>query len=366
MAATIPAPSVPSGRPNRRFFATTALLVVAVVLAVAALLIGVWLVRETVTWLVAAGFLAFSIEPLIRIFTRRGLGRGWATTLAFLTITAVVLVFAIALLPSIVDAARGLKDNIPNYVDQLQSSDTADALNADQAIQTAGDSAEDTANFFSGSGRVLDFIGALVSGGFAIFMIFTFTLYFLVYGRDLLYRLVGLLPGTYRDPFLGATRQIFRMNTGYWYGKFLIGVIAGLTTFVTMKLLGLPYAAALALFVGITDLIPNIGATLGTIPVVIVGLLEEPWKGVVAGVVLILYQQVENNLITPKVFKETVEIHPFLSVVTVIVFTSLFGIVGALIAVPVTKAIEILVAAFREGRRTALLEPPLPPEEPAG
>ena len=149
------------------------------------------------------------------------------------------------------------------------------------------------------------------------------------------------------------------MNTGYWYGKFLIGVIAGLTTFVTMKLLGLPYAAALALFVGITDLIPNIGATLGTIPVVIVGLLEEPWKGVVAGAVLILYQQVENNLITPRIFKETVEIHPFLSVVTVIVFTSLFGIVGALIAVPVTKAIEILIGAWREGRAPTL-EPPLP------
>ena len=87
---------------------------------------------------------------------------------------------------------------------------------------------------------------------------------------------------------------------------------------------------------------------------------REPRAGVVAGAVLILYQQVENNLITPKVFKETVEIHPFLSVVTVIVFTTLFGVVGALIAVPVTKAIEILIAAIREGRRKAILEPPLP------
>ena len=265
-----------------------------------------------------------------------------------------------------VDGAKALKEHIPAYVDQLQNSGAADALNADQAIQTAGDSAEDTANFFSGSGRVLDFVGALVSGGFAIFMIFTFTLYFLVYGRELLDRTTGLFPASYRPPFLAAARDIFHMNTGYWYGKFLIGFIAGFTTFVTMKLLGLPYAAPLALFVGITDLIPNIGATLGTIPVVIVGLLEEPWKGVVAGVVLILYQQLENNLITPKVFKETVEIHPFVSVVTVIVFTSLFGIVGALIAVPVTKAIEILFAAFREGRRAAMLEPPLPPEEPSG
>jgi predicted PurR-regulated permease PerM len=146
------------------------------------------------------------------------------------------------------------------------------------------------------------------------------------------------------------------MNTGYWYGKFLIGVIAGLTCFVSMKLLGLPYAPALSLFVGITDLIPNIGATLGTVPVVIVGLLEEPWKGVVVGAILIVYQQVENNLITPKVFKKTVEIHPFLSVVTVIAFTALFGIVGALIAVPVTKGIEITIDAFREARRAEAVE----------
>jgi predicted PurR-regulated permease PerM len=340
---------LPEGRPNRRFFATATLIVLSVVLAVAALLIGIWLVRETVVWLVAAGFLAFSIEPLIRIFVRRGLGRGWSTALAFLTITAVVLFFAIALVPAIVDAAQGLKAAIPGYVQQLQDSSVSDSLNADESIQTAGNTAEGAAHFFDASNKVIHLVGGLASAGFAVFMIFTFTLYFLVYGRDLLNIGLGLMPQSYRAPFLDAARKIYKMNTGYWYGKFLIGVIAGLTTFVTMKLLGLPYAAALSLFVGITDLIPNIGATLGTIPVVIVGLLEEPWKGVVAGAVLILYQQVENNLITPKIFKETVEIHPFLSVVTVIVFTSLFGIVGALIAVPVTKAIEILVAAWRAG-----------------
>jgi predicted PurR-regulated permease PerM len=359
MASIGPALDVPDGRPNRRFIAVTTLVAVAVILSVSALLIGVWLVRETVVWLVAAGFLAFSIEPLIRIFTRRGLGRGWATGLAFLVIAGVVLFFAFALLPSIVDAAQGLKAAIPGYVEQLQATSASDSLNADQAIQTAGNTAEGAATFFEKSGKVLDLVGGLASAGFAVFMIFTFTLYFLVYGRDLVRIGAGLMPEAYRAPFLAAARDIYQLNKGYWYGKFLIGVIAGLTTFVTMKLLGLPYAAPLALFVGITDLIPNIGATLGTIPVVIVGLLEEPWKGVVAGVVLILYQQVENNLITPRIFKETVEIHPFVSVVAVIVFTSLFGIVGALIAVPVTKAIEILFGVLRAGRAPAL-EPPLP------
>jgi predicted PurR-regulated permease PerM len=325
-------------------------VVVAVVLVIAALLLGLWLVRETIVWLVAAGFLAFSIEPLVRIFQRRGMGRGASTALAFLVIAAGIVLFAFVVIPPAVDGARALKDKIPEYVDQLQDTSTSDALNADEPIETAGNAAEDSGEFFARSGSILDVVGALVSGGFAIFMIFTFTLYFLVYGRDLVGRVEQRLAPHARTPFRRALSETFDMNQGYWYGKFLIGVIAGLTTFVTMKLLGLPFAAPLAVFVGITDLIPNIGATLGTIPVVIVGLLEEPWKGAVAGAVLIVYQQVENNLITPKVFKKTVEIHPFLSVVTVIVFSALFGIVGALVAVPVTKGILIAIDAVREAR----------------
>jgi predicted PurR-regulated permease PerM len=352
---TSPKQLVPEGRPNRPFFRTSALVVVGVVLAVAALLIGTWLVRQTVTWLVAAGFLAFSIEPLARIFERRGIGRGQSISLAFLVIAAGILVFSLAIVPSLVDGAKELSAKIPEYVQQLQDTGAADALNADQAIESTGNAMQGAAGFFAGSNKVLDLVGTLASAGFAAFMIFTFTLYFLVYGRDLINLVSDRMPVHYRRPFKTATRQIYGMNKGYWYGKFLIALIAGLTCFVSMKLLGLPYAAPLSLFVAITDLIPNIGATLGMIPVVIVGLLEEPWKGVAIAAILIAYQQVENNLITPKVFKRTVEIHPFLSVVAVIVFTELFGIVGALIAVPVTKGIQMALDAFREGRAAAQL-----------
>jgi predicted PurR-regulated permease PerM len=343
-------PRLAEGGAGRRDTASATLVVVAVVLLVAGALVGLWLVRETVVWLVAAGFLALSIEPLVQMFQRRGMGRGTATTLAFLVIAAGVLVFAVAIIPPVVDGARDLADEVPAYVNQLQDTAASDALNADGAIETAGNTVEDTSDFFARANSILEAVGALAAGGFAVFMIFTFTLYFLVYGRDLVGRVERRLAPHARPPFRRALADVYDVNQGYWYGKFLIGVIAGLTTFVTMKLLGLPFAAPLSLFVGITDLIPNIGATLGTIPVVVVGLLEEPWKGVVVGAILILYQQVENNLITPKVFKKTVEIHPFLSVVTVIVFTALFGVVGALVAVPVTRAIQIAVDAFHEAR----------------
>src|SRR3954454_10049910 len=184
------------GRPNRRFIAVATLVAVAVILAVAALLIGIWLVRETGVWLVAAGFLAFSIEPLIRIFTRRGLGRGWATGLSFLVIAGVILFFAIALLPAIKDGAEALKAKIPTYVNQLQDTSASDSLNADEALQTTGNAAAGGASFFENSDKVLSLIGGLASAGFAAFMIFTFTLYFLVYGRELVERGSGLMPET--------------------------------------------------------------------------------------------------------------------------------------------------------------------------
>jgi len=339
------------GGSETRRLASATIVVAAVVLLVAGALVGLWLIRETIVWLVAAGFLAFSIEPLVRTFQRRGAGRGLATALAFLVIATAILVFAFAIIPPAVEGARDLADKVPVYVDQLQDTSASDTLNADGAIESAGSAAADASHFFTRANSVLDAVGAMASAGFAVFMIFTFTLYFLVYGRELAGRLEARLTPRARTPFRRAVAEIYDMNQGYWYGKFLIGVTAGLTTFVTMKLLGLPFAAPLSLFVGITDLIPNIGATLGTIPVVIVGLLEEPWKGVVVGAVLIVYQQVENTLITPKIFKKTVEIHPFLSVVTVIVFTALFGIVGALVAVPVTRGIQIVIDAVREARR---------------
>src|SRR5215207_4650967 len=127
-------------------------VIVAVVLAVAALLLGLWLVRETIVWLVAAGFLAFSIEPLVQIFQRRGMGRGASISVAFLVIAAGILVFAFVVIPPAIDGAQALKDEIPAYVDQLQDTSTSDALNADETIETAGNAAEDSGEFFARAG----------------------------------------------------------------------------------------------------------------------------------------------------------------------------------------------------------------------
>ena len=216
-------PWLPSGRPSTSRKAgliagsspLATLIVFSVVLAVCALLIGVWLVRETVVWLIAAGFLAFSIEPLIRIFVRRGLGRGHGDDVRFPRDRRRASCSLRS--RSSRRSSTGRKSSrrrSRRTSTTFKDTGASDSLNADDAIQTAGDTAEGAAHFFESSGKVLDLVGGLASAGFAAFMIFTFTLYFLVYGRELVDRLSGLMPLSYRAPFMDAARQHLRREQG--------------------------------------------------------------------------------------------------------------------------------------------------------
>ena len=188
-------------------------------------------------------------------------------------------------------------------------------------------------------------------------MIFVLTIYFMVYGRDIRLGIARRL-----GPAAGSASSSRRSGSttrrrGYWYGKFVIAVIAGLFVYIPMVLLDIPFAAPLALFVAITDLIPNIGATIGAIPVVGVALFESWWEGPDHARVIVVYQQLENSVITPKVFQKAIDLHPFLSFVVVLFFGAVFGVIGTLLALPVTAAVKIVL---EELRRSPAAQPAAP------
>ena len=134
-------------------------------------------------------------------------------------------------------------------------------------------------------------------------------------------------------------------------------MIAGLSVYIPM-VLDIPFVAPLAFFVAITDPILNIGATLGAILVVVVALFEDWWKGLIMAIVIIVYQQAENLIITPKVFQKAIDLHLMLSFVTVLFFGAMFGVIGTLLALPVTAAVQIVL---QERRRDAAAQAPSPP-----
>ena len=349
----------PTRRTRRRQLADDAAVIIGVILLVAAIIGIAVLTRAIIVWVLAAGFLAFSIDPLAQTLGRKAkVGKGMGILLALIVLGLIIFVIGLIVIPPVVEGAKNLAEEIPAYSEQLQNSSLIESLGAEDQVETAEGAAEDISNFFEGTNSILDAIGAFASGAFAVFMIFVLTIYFMIYGRDMR-RGIGARLGSERGPrFLRTTKLIYDATRGYWYGKFLIAVIAGVSVYIPMVLMDIPFAAPLAVFVGITDLIPNIGATLGAIPVVGVALLEDWWKGVIMIIVIVVYQQAENSVITPKVFQKAIDLHPMLSFVTVLFFGAVAGVIGTLLALPITAAVQIVL---REWKRDPGSPAPSPP-----
>jgi predicted PurR-regulated permease PerM len=129
-------------------------------------------------------------------------------------------------------------------------------------------------------------------------------------------------------------------------------LICGVTTFIVLLVLGMPYAAPLALLVALLDLVPLVGATIGGAVLVIVGLFVEPWKAVVLLVFVLVYQQVESNVLQPVVYSKAVQLNGLAILIALLVGGQLLGIVGALLAIPVAEIIRIVVTEVLAYRRT--------------
>jgi predicted PurR-regulated permease PerM len=285
----LPAASEPG---RRQRLSSDTLVVTSVFLVVVAILAIAWSTRAIITWVLAAGFLAFSIDPLAQWLRGKArVGNGGAIALSVVVIGLVLFGIGLIVLPPVIDGARALLNEVPAYADRLKDTGLIEGLGAEGQVESAEDATQQISNFFSGVSSLLGTIGALASGAFAGFMIFVLTIYFLIYGRDIRRGIARRLPGGRGERFLVTSRRVYDATKGYWYGKFVIAVIAGLSVYIPMVLLDIPFAAPLAFFVAITDLIPNIGATLGAIPVIGVALFESWWKGLIMLVVIIVYQQ---------------------------------------------------------------------------
>jgi len=212
-------------------------------------------------------------------------------------------------------------------------------------------------NLFSATGQV-----AIGAAGFiaALATVLTLT-FFLILGAE---RYVAAGVGLFSERHQPLVRRILGQAagavSGYVSGNLAISVICGVTTFVVLLLLGMPYAAPLALLVAVLDLVPLVGATLGGALLVIVGLFVEPWKAVVLLIFVLVYQQVESNLLQPLVYSKAVQLNGLVILIALLVGGQLLGIPGALLAIPVAEIIRILITELVAYRRTAQEE-----DEPA-
>ncbi len=295
--------------------------------------------------IVVALFIAFGLNPVVLWLTRRGMKRHWAVTTVVLAVLAALALFVVAIAPVIADQVAALGKNAPTWFDQALHNkqiqrwdDQYDIVTKAKDFVTSGDLAK---RLFGGVlGIGLAILGALANA----FVVIVLTLYFLASLDSVKHGLYRLAPASRRDRVESLGDRIVDGIGGYVSGAFVVALAAGLSTLVFLFIVGLgQYAVALAVVVALLDVIPMIGATLGAVIVSAIGLATDVQVGIACIVFYLVYQQIENYVIYPRVMSKSVDIPGAMTVIAALIGASLLGVVGALLAIPTAAAILLLV-----------------------
>ena len=330
--------------------------VVLVVVGVGIALLLIYELRKPLTWVFIATFLAIALARPVAFFERR-MRRGLAIATVYLLLVGIPVALGALLIPPIVRSISDFANNVPHYVRDLQ-----DFVNNNKSLRHLDDQYDITGKLQEQAAKLPEKIGAaagtlgsigaaVVSSLFALITILILTAFLLGSGERWYEGFLSLQPADRRDRLRRILESSARAISGYVAGALVQATIAGATALVVLAILGVPFAAALALIMGLFDLIPVIGATIGAVLVGVVTLFADfPKATIVWTIWSILYQQVENSLIQPQIQKRTVNVNGFIIVVSVIFGSTLFGVMGALVAIPVAASIQIAVLEWWQWR----------------
>ena len=330
--------------------------VVLVAAVVAAALYLLYRIRTVVALVFIALFIAVALGRAVDRFERLGLKRWLAILATYLTMLLAVFGLGLLIVPPIVSQTNKFIKNVPHYVDDLQKNKTI--RDYDRKYHIIQKLKEGAAKLPS---RVGDAVGALRSVTVGVFSALVQLITVLVMAFFMLLDGKRIVAWVFRE--LGPDRgsrarriadDIYKSVGGYVVGNLLISLIAGIGTWAVLAILGVPFAVPLGVVMAFFDLIPLVGATIAGILIGIVAAIHNfPGDAIVWVVYLIVYQQIENNVIQPVVYRRTVQLHPLLVIVAVLIGASLLGVLGALVAIPVAGAVQIFARDWWQLRTSA-------------
>jgi predicted PurR-regulated permease PerM len=364
--------SAPAVAPSpTQWLSTRAILrvVITVLVCVLALYV-VYLLRKPLTWIFIAGFIAIALSGPVNFLQRR-MRRGTAVALVYLGLILVPVLIMSALVPPIVTQGNNLAQSLPDYprdvTDCDQKNDRLRQLEADYDITSKLEeqAAKLPARLGDAAGVLSDIGVGIVNSLFAAITIVIMSLFMINSARGWLDAYADRHPPD-RARWLKQLYDRIGATVGnYVAGALLQATIAGILAWIMLMILGVPYALPLAVVVFLLDLVPLIGATLGAIIVGVVTLFSDfPVDTIVWVIFSVIYQQVENSVIQPRIQARAVAVHPFVVLVSVLFGSTLFGVLGALLAIPVAAAIQISIREYVTFRDTPAEDMP-PPGVPA-
>ena len=328
-------------------------IVTAILLVAAAL--GAWQVIKTlkslIVWLVISLFLSFALEPAVNWLSARGWRRGVATGVLLFGLFVVGIVLIASMIPLVIQQVRDLIENVPSYIAQANKLSTRwfnYEISSDRLVEQLKDVNISLADYAGNlAGNVLG-VGAAVLG--AVFQTFTvglFTFYLVADGPRLRRTVCSVLPPDRQREVLWAWNVAIEKTGGYLYSRLLLAIISATATFIALTVIGVPFALPLALYTGLlSQFIPVVGTYLAAIVPLLVALLDDPVKALIVAIYFVVYQQLENYLLSPRITARTMQLHPAVAFGAAIAGGSLMGAMGAFLALPAAAIVQAGLSTY--------------------
>jgi predicted PurR-regulated permease PerM len=338
-----------------RFRPRAILTVLGVVVAAWIVLRVLWATRDVLIWVAIALFIAMALNPAVEWFQARGLKRPAAVGVVIVGTTLFIVAVAALFVPTIVREVNDFADALPGYIDDLtKGRGRLGFLERDyQIVEKVRDAIERSgvSGALGLSNTAVAVTKSVVNAVVAVLTILFLTLFMMLEGPTWVERIYSLLPEESQPRWRQVGRDIYRTVSGYVTGNLAISFVAGITSTVVLLVLGVPFAVALGLLVAILDLIPLAGATIAAVIVSTVGFIHSITAGVVLIVFFLVYQQFENHVLQPLVYGRTVQLSPLIVLIAVLMGAKLAGVIGALGAIPIAGAIQVVVVDWLAQRR---------------
>lgn len=333
----------PSRWPPLGYYARITLVVVAV--------LGVLVMAYSIRSILLSIFLAVGFEPLIRVLTRRGVPRAIAVVIMIVGFLALTAVVGYVLLQPAIEQTTALVKALPGTIDSAmgQLDKLGIKLDASSLSSSAQGLVKEVPKILSTSvGSVGAVLGAVGSAIFSVFTVIVLSIYFMLAMPRLRAALAHLL-GT-RERGLVAEAALQKVG-GYVSGQLTLCFLAGVVATVVLSLLHVPYSAVIGLIVALFDAVPQVGAMIAAFLGTLIALSGGWQPAVVTLAAILIYQQIENYVISPRIFSQAVNLLPLAVFVAVLVGGGIGGAVGALVALPVSAAAKVVIAYLLRQRR---------------
>jgi len=302
-------------------------------------------IRDVLVWTAAALFLAVALNPLVARLEPR-LGRTAAALVVFLGFVVVLIATLAALVAPFVTQVDQLTTGLPNALQDARHNHTFARLDSRfHLVEHARAHADAVPGYVFGTA------GTVLGGVVAVTTVLFLMIFLLIELPNLSRLVLGQLQPAQRERAIAIAQHANRQVGGYVFGNLVISVICGTVTWLSLYVLGVPYSLALAVFMAVFDIIPLVGATIGSI--VVIGaafLLTGTTAGIAMFVIVMVYQQIENHVLQPLIYGRTVALSSLTVLLAVLVGGAALGLVGALLAIPIAGTLQAVIGEILANR----------------